>query len=319
MPAGQRRVSSVASEAGHYCREMRRPRPVELMLLATVCLWALNLTMTRYILTHGFQPLAYATVRYGLAALIFLIVTLVVERSLAIERRDALTVVGAAAAVWLNQIGFVFALRHTEASVIGLVLGATPIFAALFGLALGTERVTHRFWLGALVSFVGVGFVALGAGGAVSGDLGGILLGIMTAATWAAYSVLIAPLMGRYSASRISAVVLGLAWIGIAVTGLEQTRTQDWALGWQIWALLAAATLGPLVLTNLMWYRVLHRIGPARATLATNIQPFVAAVFALVLLSESMSAIQVVGGVFIAAGILVARRRPASAEVPPGE
>ena len=41
------------------------------MLLSTIVLWALNLTVTRYILTHGFQPLAYATVRYGAAAVIF--------------------------------------------------------------------------------------------------------------------------------------------------------------------------------------------------------------------------------------------------------
>ena len=31
------------------------------MLLATVVLWALNITVTKYVLTHGFQPLAYAT------------------------------------------------------------------------------------------------------------------------------------------------------------------------------------------------------------------------------------------------------------------
>ena len=40
------------------------------MLLTTVVLWALNLTVTRYILTHGFEPLAYATVRYGAATVI---------------------------------------------------------------------------------------------------------------------------------------------------------------------------------------------------------------------------------------------------------
>src|SRR6185295_19215562 len=33
---------------------VRRPSTIELMLLATVVLWALNLTVTRYILTHGF-------------------------------------------------------------------------------------------------------------------------------------------------------------------------------------------------------------------------------------------------------------------------
>ena len=56
---------------------MRRLLGIELMLLTTVVLWALNLTVTRYILTHGFEPLAYATVRYGAAALIFLGIALV--------------------------------------------------------------------------------------------------------------------------------------------------------------------------------------------------------------------------------------------------
>ena len=31
------------------------------MLLATVLLWALNLSVTKYILTHGLLPLSYAT------------------------------------------------------------------------------------------------------------------------------------------------------------------------------------------------------------------------------------------------------------------
>jgi drug/metabolite transporter (DMT)-like permease len=76
-----------------------------------------------------------------------------------------------------------------------------------------------------------------------------------------------------------------------------------------VWALLVFATLGPLVLTNVLWFRSLHRIGPSRATLVANLQPFVAAVFALILLSERMTLLQVVGGGLIAAGILFARRR----------
>ena len=74
--------------------------------------------------------------------------------------------------------------------------------------------------------------------------------------------------------------------------------------------LLAFATLGPLVTTNVLWFRSLHRIGPSRATLVANLQPFVAAVFAVVLLDEQMTLMQVLGGVLIAAGILAARRRP---------
>ena len=45
--------------------------------------------------------------------------------------------------------------------------------------------------------------------------------------------------------------------------------------------------------TNVLWFRSLHRIGASRATLVANLQPFVAAVFALVLLSERMTLLQV--------------------------
>jgi drug/metabolite transporter (DMT)-like permease len=288
---------------------MRRPSTVELMLLATVLLWALNLSVTKYILTHGLQPLPYATVRYGLAALVFVGLTLYVERTLRAERRHLPVLVLAAGTLWLNQLSFVFALDVTTASTIGLVLGAIPIFAGLLGLLLGTERPTRRFWLAAAASAVGVGLVAAGSGGELGHDLGGILLGLATAATWAAYSVTVAPLMRSYSPSRMSAIVLPGAWIAIAICGLPQTADQDWDLGAEIWALLLFATLGPLVLTNVLWFRSIHRIGANRATLAANLQPFVAAVLAVVLLSEPLSLLQIAGGVLIAMAILAVRRR----------
>ncbi|HEY4620935.1 MAG TPA: DMT family transporter [Gaiellaceae bacterium] len=288
---------------------MRRPSTVELMLLTTVLLWALNLSVTKYILTHGFLPLSYATVRYGFAGLIFVALTLYAERTLRVERRHAPLLGLAAVILCLNQLSFIFALDLTTASTIGLVMGAIPIFAAIFGLVLGTERPTPRFWLAAAVSFAGVGLVAIGAGGDVSGGLAGIVLGLCTAATWAAYTVTVGPLMHTYSPSQMSAIVIPLAWVGIVLVGLPQTTEQDWDVGTQVWALMVFATLGPLVLTNILWFRSIHRIGANRATLAANLQPFVAAVLAVVLLSEPLDAIQIAGGVLIALGILVVRRR----------
>lgn len=295
---------------------MRRPSTIELMLLVTVVLWALNLTVTRYILTHGFQPLAYATFRYGLATAIFIGIVVVGERALRIARSDLPLAALAAAFIFLNQLSFVYALDRTSASTIALILGATPAFAAVIGLALGLEQLSRKFWIAAGISFAGVGLVALGSGGDVSGDGLGILLGISTAATWAAYSVAVGPLMARYSASRISVTALGIAWVGILLVGLPQAADQELDLGLKVWSLLVFATLGPLVLTTILWFRVIHRIGASRATLVANLQPFVAAVFALVLLSESMTLLQVAGGVLIGGGILTARRRTPSAPPP---
>lgn len=278
------------------------------MLLTTIVLWALNLTLTRYILTHGFDPLAYATVRYGIAAAIFVAIVLAGRGSLRIARSDMRLVLLGALMIVLNQICFVYSLATTSASTIALILGATPVIAALIGLALGLERMSRRFWIASVVSFAGVGLVAAGSGG-VEATPAGILLGLATATTWAGYSLAAAPLMQRYSAPHISAAVLGIAWIGIAIVGTPQALAQDYALGWKVWALLALATLGPLVLTTIFWFHVLARIGVSRATLASNLHPFVAAVFALLLLSERMTLLQVLGGVLIGGGIVLARRR----------
>lgn len=298
-------------------RIVRRPTTVELMLLATVLLWALNLTVTRYVLTHGFEPLSYAVIRYGVAAAIFVALTLTLERTLRTGRGVRLLVLGASCVLFLNQVVFVYALEATTASTVGLILGATPVFAALIGRAVGLERVGGRFWLATLVSFAGVALVAVGGAGSVSSDLRGVLLGVATAVTWAGYSVAITPLMRAHSPYRVSAVVLSVTWVGLALLGGRQAGGQDLELGATVWLLFAFAVLGPLVVTNVLWFRSLHRVGPSRATLAANLQPFVAALLGVVLLSETITEVQIAGGGLIALGIVLARRRRARAVGPP--
>lgn len=290
---------------------VRRPTTIELMLLGAIALWALNLSVTRYVLTHGFEPLSFATVRYGLAMTVFAAIGLAAERSLRMGRRDLALALAAALVLYVNQIAFVYALRTTSASVIALILASAPIVAAVVGFVLGSETLHRRFWAGAALSFAGVAIVAGATGGALTGSFGGVLLGLLAAATFAVYSVLVTPLMQRYSATRISAVVLAATWVLLTLTALPQLAHQDWDLGSQVWSLLVFATLGPLVLTNILWFRSLDRIGPARATLAANLQPFLAAVIAVVLLGERLDAVLLAGGGLIAVGILVARRRTA--------
>ena len=62
--------------------------PVDAMLLGTVLLWALNITVTKYMFDHGWRPLAYATLRYFAAIALFSIFTYRRERSFRIARKD---------------------------------------------------------------------------------------------------------------------------------------------------------------------------------------------------------------------------------------
>jgi drug/metabolite transporter (DMT)-like permease len=286
-----------------------RVAAVKLMLLGTVVIWAFNITVTRYVLTHGFRPLAYASIRYGAAALLFTGLTIRRERSIAVGGRRSVVLLGAAAVLlFANQIAFVYALKLTSATTVALILGTTPIFAALASSALGLERLTLRFWLAALIAFAGVALVAAGSGGSFSSDLGGDLLAVALAATWAVYSVLISPLMRRFSPYRISTVVLLAMTLPLVLVSLPQLTDQDYGgLGGLVWIGLAFAVVGPLVLTNVLWFTAIDRVGPSRATLFANLQPFLGAVFALLLLSESLTGLAIAGGFLIAAGILLER------------
>jgi drug/metabolite transporter (DMT)-like permease len=287
---------------------VRRIHAVDLMLLGTVLLWALNSTVTRYVLTHGFHPLAYATTRYAAATALFWAFTYTRERTFRIAPRDLRYVAIAGTAIYFNQLCFVYSIDKTTAATVTLFLGTTPIFIGLIASAVGLERLTHDFWVATVVSLIGVGFVASGSGG-FSGNVVGDALAIGTAATWGSYSVAIAPLMRRYSPFRISSLVLLVGWIPLAITGAHQTAHQAFHFHTLVWIAFAYAVVGPLFLTNILWFTALDRVGPSRASLFSNLQPLFGVGFALVLLGERLTRWEIVGGVAILGAVLVERLR----------
>lgn len=290
---------------------MRRISAAELMLLVTVSVWAFNFTVTRYALTHGFEPLAYSSLRFGAAAIVVSGITIGLERSLSMRRRPLLLLVGAAfVGIYLNQLAFSYSIDLTNASTVALIFGALPIMTALFAWAVGVERLHRRFWLAAVISVAGVGLVALGSGG-VTGSLLGTFLAFVATLTWGMYSVAIVPLLSRYSVWRISAVALIAGAVPALLTAIPQLSEQEWDLGLLVWAGFAFGVLGPLVLTNFLWFTAIERVGPSRATLVANLQPFLAALFAVALLSEELTWLQVAGGIAIGLALVLARRRPA--------
>lgn len=287
---------------------MRRVTAVDGMLLGTVLLWALNTTVSKYVLEHGWKPLAYGVIRYFLAICLFWAFTWWRERSFRIDRTDRRLAFAAGATLFVNQACFVYGLTYTTASTASLMFATTPVFVGLVGVVLGLERLGRRFWAGALLTIVGVALIAARSGGAGTSTRG-VLLALGSAITWGVYSLLVAPLMRRYSPFRISSLVLAIGWIPLAAAGSQQVASQSFSFGGLTWAGFAYAVVGPLFLTNLLWFTAIDRVGTARASLFSNLQPFFAVFFALILLSERLRAMEIVGGVLIFAGILLERVR----------
>ena len=288
------------------------------MLLGAVLLWALNITVTKYMFEHGWLPLAYATIRYFAAIAIFWVYTWWREGSFRIARADWKYVGIAAAAIFVNQVCFVYSLEFAKASTVSLLFGSCPMFIGLFSILFRQADVQRAFWIGAGVTFVGVAFIAAGAGGGLVSGWKGDLLAIALAVTWAGYTIAIAPLMRRYSPFRISALVLAAGWAPLALVSIPQVASQSLSFGWKVWLGFGYAVVGPLFLTNILWFTAIDRVGASRASLFANLQPFFAVFFALILLGESLHGLEIAGGVLIFVGIAWERfwRRPQPSAAP---
>ena len=287
--------------------DVRRLSVVDAMLLGAVLLWALNVTVTKYMLEHGWLPLAYAAIRYFAAIAIFWVYTWLRERSFRIAREDWRYVGIAAAMIFLNQLCFVYSLEFAHASTVSLLFGTCPMFVGLISIVFLRAHLERSFWIGVALTFAGVALIAAGAGGGLVSGWKGDVLAIALAVTWAAYTIAIVPLMRRYSPYRISAVVLAIGWAPLALVSIPQISRQDFSFSGAVWLGFVYAVIGPLFLTNILWFTAVDRVGAARASIFNNMQPFFGVLFALLILSESIHGLEIAGGLLIFAGIAYER------------
>jgi drug/metabolite transporter (DMT)-like permease len=278
-------------------------------------LWALNLSVGKYALTHGFSPLAYAGPRNAIAGGAFLLAGVRRGEATRLRRADLrLIPLAALLGVVIDQLAFIYGLHEAQATVVGLVFGAGPVVTALIAFAIGAERLTRRGWLAAAVSTSGIALVALGAGTPLGGDARGAALAMLSTVAFAAYGIVLMPLFRRYSVLYVSGLVNLVAAVPILLVSIPAFSHEDWSsispLAWLAWGYGLAFSY---ILGNFLWMAGLRVVGASRAALYSNAQPFLGAAFAVLLLSERISVVQGIGGTVVLAGIVIAGR---SAPVP---
>ncbi len=297
---------------------MRRQTSAEAALFLTVLIWSLNFSAVK-VGVGAIAPLAFSVVRFVLGASVTVVVVLAREGVPRFRRQDlGLLLAAALCGITINQVAFVGALSITSASNVALLMGTIPIWTALIALATRQEQLDAAHWVALVAGIGGVALVVLGGAhaglGAVS--FGGEALALATAASWAGYSVLIRPLMARYSALALSAFMMVVGTLALVPFALPQLAGQDWgAVPGDAWLALAYAAILSVSLTNILYFTAIHRVGASRAALYTYLEPFLGVLFAVLLLADRVTLPQLVGGGIIVAAVALGRpRRLAVAE-----
>jgi drug/metabolite transporter (DMT)-like permease len=292
-------------------------RAADAMLLACVLLWSVNFTAVAYGL-RGIAPLAFTALRFAAAAVVLAAAVLARRGGLRLTRAELVpAVLLAFVGIFLNQMLSVYAIREGGAALLAMLMSLSPAFAAGLAVASGQERPGWTHWAGLSVAAAGALLVIAGAASGAGADpmLGG-LLGILAALTWAAYSVGARPVMARSGPVRLSALVLAAGALMLVPVSIPQLAAQDWsAPGAGAWAALAFSVVFALLLTNILWFEGVRRVGAARATMLLYLQPFAGALAALLLLGEPVGPVEWAGGAVIFAGVALSRApvpRPAA-------
>jgi drug/metabolite transporter (DMT)-like permease len=284
-------------------------RLAEAACVGVMVLWAANFVVVKSTIPI-FSPVGYAFVRFALAGVVLLAICRWREGSIRIPRRDILPL------ATLGFIGFgvyqmlwATALASTSVGNSALLIGATPVFTALVASGMGVDRLDRVKVLGVAIAFGGVAIVAASHGLRLDNAAIGDLLTLAASVAWAFYVTLGAGILRRFSALRATSWTVAFGALSLAPVGLWQLAGVDFSQvgAAQVGALAYSGLLSSAV-GNVVVFWGISLLGPTRITNLQFLPPALAIVFAAIFLGDPILISQVLGGVIIVAGVLLARR-----------
>ncbi|MCP9449196.1 MAG: DMT family transporter [Nitrospira sp.] len=284
------------------------------VVLAAV-LWGGSIVAQKMAL-GSFSPVE-ASVFRDVGGLAILLVTwwLQERRTLAIARSDLSLLGLLGLGVLGNHLLILMGLNYVSGAVGGVIIGSSPVVTSLLSALLIRDVPLRTVWLGAVLSFAGVGLVSV-AGFQAAGEqplLGGTLV-FLGVVSWALYSIGSRTIMDRLSALTVNWTTLLVAtvlqipllWTDRKVTdaGVSSVTTSDWlALGYLIVFATAVAQQA--------WLFGVKGIGPSRASVLGNLTPVAAIGLSALILKESVGPVEMTGIGLILAGVWSVNRQTA--------
>lgn len=221
-------------------------------------------------------------------------------------------------ALLLGGNGLVSIAEQRIASGVAAVVVATvPIWAALFAAAIGQERVTPRHAIGLALGFGGVAALVAGSGSGRA-DVGGVVLVVLAALSWASGSVWArqAPSVRRPLVMTGMEMVCG--GVGCLVVGLATGEAADVhvaAVPAQTWVAVGYLVVAGSMLAYTAYAWLLHNARLSLVTTYAYVNPLVAVLLGAVILDETLSLRTLVSSAAIVAGValIITRRSPSDA------
>jgi len=294
-------VPEVRIEAPALPARRDRRTPLELLVLGAI--WGGSFLFMR-IAAPEFGPYALVELRLALGALVLLPFLWLARAQFPLRlwpRLAGIALINSAVPFLL----FAWAAQRAPAAIGAICNAMTVLFAALVAFLLFGEKIGLRRSLALLTGFAGVVVLATAK---ISGlDVGPAVLAGATAALL--YGVGL-NLVKRYMIGLPPAASAG-ATLGCAALMLAPLAIVHWpaapvsALAWGSAIVLGVLCTG---LAFIFYYRLIYRVGAARASTVTYLIPLFGALFAWAFLGEALTAQMLLAGLLILGSVAFSQR-----------
>jgi drug/metabolite transporter (DMT)-like permease len=269
-----------------------------------VVVWGSNFVFGK-ILVQDFSPSLLTSLRL-LFIVIFLVGLAIYKRHFKLPNKKdiiAITSLGVIG-VFLNQWSFFFGLQTADPTTSALILATTPILAGVLAAIFLKEKLTFRTLLGSLIAITGIYFVVT-KGKLTSLNMDeGIIWIVVTMVTFA-FMIL----MTKVLSDRIDPLTITLYSniVGFTVSiPFAFVLDNPLRISGDIsdWAFLIGTAVVVHGIANLLWNSNIRYVDASKASILSNLEPFVAMIMGLILLFKPITGIEIIGAVFIVSGVI---------------
>ncbi len=277
-------------------------------LFAVNLIYALNYTIAKDVMPLYVKPYGFILLRVTGALILFGLFFKSAFRQ-KIDKQDYWRIVLCGFfGVAFNQLTFFKGLSITTPINSAIIMTSTPILVLIVASILIKERISLKKILGIIIGLSGAFYLIISkTDGNVqfsSSTAFGDLLVFVNALSYGIYLVLVKPLMNKYNAYHLTTWVFAIGWLFVFPAGISEAITIDWkVLPLKIVLEILFVVICTTFLTYLLSMYALKKVSPVAVSSFIYLQPFLAALIAVILGSDTLSASKIIAGMMIFTGV----------------
>lgn len=289
---------------------------LNLPLTLVVIFWGFNFVALK-LLYREVDPAAVALIRFLCVWAILAAYCTFQGESLRIPKEDAFRVLLCGfMSMGAYMVPFLEGLKLTAPANCSIILASAPVLTVIFAWIARQERGSLASIIGCGVSFLGVALVIAAGNHTESHDsLLGDLLVFSSAVIWAWSTVLMRPLLPKYSSVRLFTMSLPGALPVLVPYGLNSLLHKPiHHIGVVSWLMFAHVTVLSGVVAFVSFYAGFRQTSAATTTMYQFFIPPTAVLFSWLVLAQPPKIGQLAGLAVVVAGVMIvaeARRRQA--------